>query len=153
MKLIFLFTLLLTFSLGMLATALVEEVTLVSASLPTSTPQDRIAQEHVRVYHDKIVIQVADARWASFADTNSMAPLFDHRSHALQVVPSSPEEISVGDIISYISGELIIIHRVVYIDEDQEGWYAIVKGDNNKVADPGKIRFEQIDRVVIGILY
>jgi len=153
MKLIFLFTLLLTFALGMLATALLNEVSLVSASPSVNLPQDRIAQEQVRVYHDKIVIQVADARWASFAETNSMAPLFDHRSHALQVVPLSPEEISVGDIISYTSNELIIIHRVVYIDEDQDGWYAIVKGDNNKVADPGKVRFEQIDRVVIGILY
>jgi hypothetical protein len=33
------------------------------------------------------------------------------------------------------------------------GWYAIMKGDNLSYSDPGKIRFDQVQRVVIGILY
>jgi hypothetical protein len=33
------------------------------------------------------------------------------------------------------------------------GFYFIVKGDNNRVSDPGKIRFEQIDRVLFAIIW
>ena len=36
---------------------------------------------------------------------------------------------------------------------DNEGWYAITKGDNNVVEDNWKVRFEQIEGIVIGIIY
>ena len=39
------------------------------------------------------------------------------------------------------------------ISEDKEGIYFILKGDNNPNVDPGKIRCEQIQRKLIGVLY
>ena len=64
-------------------------------------------------------------------------------------------EISVGDIVSYNSeyASGTIIHRVIEISEDEAGWFCRVKGDNNKDTDPGKIRFSQIQRIVVAIIY
>lgn len=123
------------------------------AAAEHASPKDRIQESQVRVMDDKVVLTLENAEWARFADTNSMDPLFDNGANALQIVPQTPEDIEVGDIITYRSGASHIIHRVVYIGEDDQGIYYIVKGDNNKVADPGKVRFEQVDRVVVAILY
>jgi uncharacterized protein (UPF0248 family) len=46
-----------------------------------------------------------------------------------------------------------IIHRVVKIGQDSEGWYAILKGDNLSQEDPEKVRFDQVQRVVVAIIY
>lgn len=119
------------------------------------SPSDRIKEEQIHVYTDRVVIDLENPQWASFTDTNSMDPVIDSESHAIEVVPSSPEEIQVGDIISYRSEyvEGTIIHRVVDIGEDENGWYAKAKGDNNPFEDPGKIRFTQIRRVLVAIIY
>ncbi len=153
MKLAFIVALLLSCLAGMLVTSIFYETPFASASPEQLSPTDRVSEDQVFIFPDYIVINVKNARWASFADTNSMDPLIDKGANALQVIPAKTDEIQVGDVISYQDTDLRIIHRVVYIGEDVDGWYCIVKGDNNKIADPGKIRFEQIDRVLFGILY
>lgn len=119
------------------------------------SPFDRIPEEHIKVYHNRVVIYLNNPEWAYFYDTNSMDPVIDKEAHAIQIVPKKEEEIHVGDIISYQSklNNNIIIHRVIDIKEDNNGWYAITKGDNNKLPDPEKVRFEQITRVVIAVIY
>jgi hypothetical protein len=118
-------------------------------------PHDRIAEDQIHVYRQRIVIDLQDAEWASFTDTNSMDPVIDAGSNALEIVPGSHEDIHVGDIVSYESqyASGTIIHRVVETGEDQDGWYCRMKGDNLDKIDPGKVRFEQIRRVVVGIIY
>ena len=71
------------------------------------------------------------------------------------IIPKSSDEIKIGDIISYGThyNDDIIIHRVTKIGKDAEGWYAIAKGDNNAISDPEKIRFSQVKRILVGILY
>jgi hypothetical protein len=70
-------------------------------------------------------------------------------------VPHSADEIKVGDIVSYQSdlAEGTIIHRVIYKGQDEQGTYFIMKGDNLPTSDPGRVRFSQIERVVVGIIY
>ena len=67
-----------------------------------------------------------------------MDPVLDNGTNAIEVVPQSFDEIGTGDIISYemesINGT--IIHRVIEIGFDSEGWYAITKGDNLEFQDP-----------------
>lgn len=119
------------------------------------SPQDWIKESQIHVYSDKIVIDLKNALWAKFTDTNSMDPVFDKGNNALQIVPSSAEQLAVGDIITYKSKYLndAIIHRIIAIGTDSEGWYAITKGDNNDVPDPEKVRFNQVKKVLVGILY
>jgi Fe-S-cluster formation regulator IscX/YfhJ len=42
---------------------------------------------------------------------------------------------------------------VIETGEDSNGWYAIFKGDNNPIRDPSKVRFSQIRRIVVAVIY
>ena len=122
-------------------------------SIEQKSPSDWIAQENIHILENNVVIDITDPQWAVFTDTNSMDPVLDQGAHGIQVVPGSPDDLEIGDIISFTSTQGIIIHRIIDIGHDDQGWYAITKGDNNAVADPGKLRFSQVHRVLVGILY
>ena len=156
MKLQQLIAVILIFTVGFFTSQLFTQVLAEDSfvgGLEIASPSDHITEDQVRVYDDKIVINVEGAQWANFADTNSMDPFLDIGSNALQLVPTSVDQIEVGDIVSYQRGADRIIHRVVFIGNDDDGIYFIVKGDNNPASDPGKVRFEQIDRVLFAIIY
>jgi len=123
------------------------------ASLERASPSDIIAQDQIHVYNDRVVIEIENPEWATFTDTNSMDPVFDEGSHAIQIVPSRPEQINGGDIISFETDNGVIIHRVVETGVDEDGWYAVTKGDNNAVEDPGKVRFNSVRKLLVGIIY
>lgn len=120
-----------------------------------ASPSDWIKEDQIHVYPDRIVIDLSSAEWSTFTDTNSMDPVIDKGANAIEVVPKSPDQIGVGDIIAYDTdlSENTIIHRVVEIGFDSEGWYAKVKGDNLSQEDPEKVRFSQVKRVVVAVIY
>ena len=117
------------------------------------SPSDWIKTRQITVYDDRIVIEIQNATYAEFADTNSMDPVLDKGTNGIEIVPNSADEIQIGDIIAYKSKYGTIIHRVVDKGTDEEGVYFITKGDNNKEADPGKVRFEQVERVLVALIY
>ncbi len=119
------------------------------------SPGNHVSEDQIKVYQDHVTLNVEGVEWASFADTNSMDPLFDTEAHALQIIPESADEVNVGDIISYTtkSSDSRIIHRVVFKGTDTNGIYFITKGDNNQVSDAGKVRFDQVERVLFAIIY
>jgi hypothetical protein len=117
------------------------------------SPGDYIKEWEIHVYPNKVVIDVDQPILAAFADTNSMDPVFDAQHNAIEVVPTRTSDIQVGDIVSYKTDYGSIIHRVKEIGQDEDGWYAIFQGDNNPVPDPGRIRFEQIQRKAIAFIY
>lgn len=119
------------------------------------SPHDWIKMDEILVYHDKVIINIDNPEWALFTDTKSMDPVIDSYANAIEIIPKSESDIHVGDIVAYKSkyADGTITHRVIEISEDSKGWYAILKGDNNEKPDPGKVRFDQIKRVVVGILY
>ena len=120
-----------------------------------SSPSDWIKQDSIKIYDDKIIINIKNASWAQFADTNSMDPVLDQGANSIQLTPKNPSDLAIGDIISYKAGFIkgTVVHRIIEINFDEEGWYAITKGDNNRVQDPDKVRFSQIKHVLVGVLY
>jgi len=119
-----------------------------------NSPADRIAEWQIEVFKDKVILDIQDAEWASFADTNSMDPVLDQGANAIQIKPKSADEIKVGDIVSYEHADQgRIIHRVAYKGTDENGTYFIMKGDNNPTSDPDKVRFSQIKSVTVAIIY
>jgi len=120
-----------------------------------ASPSNRVAEDNILVLKDKVVLNIADAEWAYFTDTNSMDPVIDQGAHAIEIVPKSEDDIQVGDIVAYESeyAEGSIIHRVVFKGQDEKGTYFTLKGDNNPINDPGKVRFSQIKKVVVAIIY
>ena len=118
------------------------------------SPFNRISQDNIHVYSDRVTIDIDNPIWASFADTNSMDPLLDEGSYGIEIRPNSENEINVGDVAAYKSSNGdIIIHRVVEIDEDDEGVYFVFKGDNVPYVDPEQVRFEQIEGILVAVIY
>ena len=116
-------------------------------------PYDRIQESQVHVSGSAVLIDLPGAHWASFSPTGSMLPVLGSTAHALQIVPKSADDIHVGDVVSFHNEGKIISHRVTSIGADDDGTYFITQGDNNPAADPLKVRFSQIDRVLVGVLY
>ena len=160
------FAILIAFALGMLVSMMVDAspvveqaqdtVKIFSNSQDVPSPSDTIKQEDIHVYANRVEIDIAGAIPAVFTDTNSMDPVFDFGATAIELPVTDPNVIQVGDIVSYVTPLApgsVIVHRVVEIGEDEEGLYFIFKGDNNPTTDPDKVRPEQLQRKVIGILY
>ncbi len=155
-------TVLLAFMFGLIfndayseLSSLERPLSLFQDGIEKDSPGDWIKEDQIKVYNDRIIIDLKNAEWASFTDTNSMDPIIDETANAIEIIPKSNDNIHIGDIISYKSdyADGTIIHRVIKIGSDEEGWYCIVKGDNNQSPDPGKIRFNQIKRVLVAIIY
>ncbi|MFH1650268.1 MAG: signal peptidase I [Candidatus Woesearchaeota archaeon] len=121
------------------------------------SPGNWVPETAIKVGNDHVVIDLTgrDVQWSTFTDTNSMDPVLDAGSNGIEVKPNNADEIDIGDIVAYKSeySEGIIIHRVVEKSYDRDGVYFTLKGDNNPRADPGKVRFEQIQRVLVAIIY
>jgi len=123
--------------------------------LERDSPSDWISENQIKVTKENVVVDLQNAVWATFTDTHSMEPVLSANANALEIVPTSTEQIHVGDIVSYES-KLVdgtIIHRIIEIGSDSQGWYAIFKGDNLAKPDPEKVRWEQIRRIVVAIIY
>lgn len=120
-----------------------------------AAPADRIAESQLFVFDNRVVLELPQASWARYADTNSMLPLLDEGANGIEIKPSQPEEIAVGDVISYRAGfaDALVVHRVVEVGHDDEGWYALTKGDSSSLPDPGKVRFGQINGVLVAVIY
>lgn len=115
-------------------------------------PSDFIQEKDIKIYEDKIVIEVPGISLSRYAPTGSMIPVLDEGSNGIRIVPSSEEDINIGDIITFKQDSYLIVHRVVEKGEDSKGVYFITKGDNNSLND-GKVRFKDIKYITIGVLY
>ncbi len=129
--------------------------TLTGNAIARPTPGDHLTRQDIIVHKDKVVLDINDAIIARFTATNSMDPVLDEKANAIEVVPRSEDEVSVGDIIAYTNRHIdgTIIHRVIKKGRDEHGTYYIVRGDNNARADPYKVRFADIKSVVVAIIY
>ncbi len=124
--------------------------------LERNSPSDWLKENQIEMRTDGAFIHFANPEWAILANTNSMDPLFDEDSHLLQISigPNDVPNLKVGDILSYQSSYgFVIVHRIIEIGNDNDGWYAITKGDNNPTADPEKVRADAVRRVTVGIIY
>lgn len=115
-------------------------------------PSNWISEEDIIIMKDKIIINVDNADISYYGATGSMKPTLDENANGIRIIPSSPDSINVGDIISFNRDGILIVHRVIEKGLDDNGLYFITKGDNNSFSD-GKVRFEDIKYITIGILY
>jgi hypothetical protein len=125
-----------------------------SSSFTPASPDDWVREGNIEVYSDRVVIHIDNASISRYEDSTSMVPVLDSGVNGIRIVPE-PEDIHIGDIVSYEAGWIdgLVVHRVVYIGEDDLGKYYILKGDNNTKNDPEKVRFEQIRYVTVALIY
>jgi len=119
------------------------------------SPANRISDDQILVYNSMVILNISGVEWAKYTDTKSMDPLLDDTVNGLEVRPESEEDIVVGDVIVYQPKwtQGLLAHRVISKGQDEQGTYYTVKGDNSKDADPEKVRFNQIQGVLVGVLY
>jgi len=119
-----------------------------------ASPKDRISYKQIHVYDDEVVLDIKNVSWAVYLDSKSMLPLISHTANGLYLTPTHPTDIQIGDIVSYDDGSDVNVgHRVINILYEDDELLYITKGDNNPYVDPKPVSFEQIDRVLIGIIY
>ncbi len=127
------------------------------APLEREHPYARIPVEKIRFSPDAVTIRVPGVTPVTLADTNSMDPLADADTKVLVIKPVTARDLHVGDIIGYrcstCTEDEIIMHRIVAIAEDAQGVFYTLKGDNNPEPDPDRVRFSQVETVVVGIIY
>ncbi len=114
---------------------------------------DHVKEDQIFVDNDKVLIQLdQEVTWSRYSNSNSMDPFLDKGCNGIEIFPESEKDIKTGDIVAYSFGEDLIVHRVVEIGEDEQGWFAITKGDNNSEVDPGKRRLQEIKRITVGVI-
>lgn len=149
---------LLIFSLGFASCYLVFSGNIIESPLSqffektTAAPSESVGRGQIELYEDKVVIHVENAGLGRYAATGSMLPTLNEDTTGIRIVPKSEKEINVGDIVSFQSGNNLIIHRVIEKGNDSSGVYFVTKGDNADFSD-GKIRFGDIRYKTIGLVY
>jgi len=123
-----------------------------SLNTSNNAPSDYVKENQIQVFDDKIVINIKDASIGRYAPTGSMKPVLDENSNGIRIIPQIEEDIHIGDIITFEQEDKLIIHRVIDKGTDEKGVYFITKGDNNQISD-GKIRFQDIKYITVGIIW
>lgn len=116
-------------------------------------PFDHIKKDQIMVTENKVIIRNENVNWAQYTDTGSMEPVLSSTANGIEIKPVGTDEVHVGDIISYFYNDKIIVHRVIRIGIDKDGWYAVTKADTSEREDPLKVRFSQVNGILVGIIY
>ena len=117
-----------------------------------SAPSDFITEDKIIAYPDKLVLEIGNYSLSRYAPTGSMIPMLDSSADGVGIKPKSADDLHVGDVITFRKDGELIVHRIVEKGIDDEGDYFITKGDNNNITD-GKVRFSQVDSVLVAIIY
>lgn len=76
--------------------------------------------------------------------TNSMEPELK-KDDVVVIKKAKADNLKQGDIVTFKQNGETITHRIVQIDDIEDGKLYITKGDNNNVQDEQGLRFDQIE--------
>ncbi len=111
----------------------------------------RIPFEAIKVYPDEVRIEYPGLRYARVT-SDSMAPLITHDSIVFEKIPTSADEIHVGDIISFYEPSIdkVVLHMVIGIAEQDGQQYFQTKGVANSDEDAWLVPFEHVKGIFVG---
>ena len=115
-------------------------------------PGNWVSENKIEVLKDRVIIHIPDAELSRYADTGSMLPTFGEDGNGIKIVPTSANQIKMGDIISFSQGDKLIVHRVVDKGQDNQGDWFVTKGDNNQETD-GKVYWKDVKYVTVAVIY
>jgi len=121
------------------------------------TPKDRIEQDNINFRKVKVSIDLSKfngkCHMSQYSNSDSMLPLLDKGHNGVSCVPNGPSDIRVGDVISFIHGNSTVVHRVVRVGQDTEGYFYLTKGDNLDRKDSVVTRYGDVVGVLVMIIY
>ena len=111
----------------------------------------RIPFGSIKVYPDEVRIEYPGLKYAK-VNSDSMAPWMTHDSVVFEKVPDSPDEIHIGDAISFFNPveNKVILHAVVDIVEIDGKIFYETKGIANPEADDALVPYENVKGIVVG---
>lgn len=111
----------------------------------------RVPFEAISVYQNEVRVAASGLRYAKVT-SDSMAPVITRNSVVFEMPVSSPEEIQLGDIISFSVPDVDspVLHEVVGIVEQDGEIYYHTKGTANKQIDPWLVSFSDVHGVMVG---
>ena len=111
----------------------------------------RIPFDAIKVYSDEVKIEFSELHYAR-VNSDSMAPWLTHDSVVFEKTPYSPEEIHVGDAISFYEPSLdkIVLHLVVEIVQENSTVFYKTKGLANPAPDNWLVPFENVKGILVG---
>ena len=104
---------------------------------------------------NRVLLSATDATTSSVAGTGSMLPIINQYTEVV-MIPATVDNVQVGDMAIYNYGgwgnlpKKRILHRVVGINPD--GGY-IFRGDNNPNNDTEPVYIDQLEGVVVAVVY
>ena len=116
------------------------------------SPSDFLNESSISADNTSVTFFVEKPSLIKYKDSGSMIPTLGVNSTGVVITPSSEDKINVGDVITFRKDGELVVHRVVEKGYDGQGAYFVTKGDNNNVED-GKIRFEDIESVLVAVIY
>ena len=85
--------------------------------------------------------------------THSMLPTLPDGSMVIVINKFNASKLKVGDIITFSINGIKVVHRIDSIGLDNLGFFFKTKGDNNLIQDSWKVRPNNIDGVVVGVIW
>lgn len=116
------------------------------------SPENFVNESMILADNNSVIFYIDNASLLRFENTGSMIPTISENFTGVTIKPKLEGQIKVGDIITFRKNGSLIVHRVIEKSSDDLGVYFVPKGDNNNV-DDGKIRFNDIDSIVVAIIY
>ncbi len=129
---------------------------------------NKIDFDDVKTYQDKTIISGTIYKSSVTQNSKSMYPTIPVTSTILYTKDFSYSNLYVGDIIRFKVdyacdktmveatkeyGSETTLHRIVGKKQDTDGIYYKTKGDNQFFKDSCKVRLNDIEAVVVGVIY
>ena len=90
-----------------------------------------------------------------FTNTNSMEPWIDEGHVGIFSPVVNKKNLVVGDLPLFLrrqDSNPAVLHRIIEIGSDSQGWYCITRGDNVVWPD-GKLRYDDIYGLLRAVIY
>ncbi|MEK6945191.1 MAG: signal peptidase I [Nanoarchaeota archaeon] len=116
------------------------------------SPSDFLNESSITANNTSVTFFIEKPSFIRYEDSGSMAPTLGVNSTGVVITPKTEGEVNVGDIVTFRKNGELIVHRVIEKNYDGNGVYFVTKGDNNNI-DDGKIRLQDIESVLVAVIY
>ena len=109
-------------------------------------PSPRLDIPAPRIEGTNVIIELKKPRLAAVWSSNSMERYIDSGHCLIEETEFTQDDIHIAQVIVHSGG---IVHSVYALGADIDGWFCRTWGDNNYEPDPQKVRFEDIEAIVV----
>lgn len=118
---------------------------------PLIAPEATISLDDFRYVGGKVQLNIAGLKFGVGNGASMLPVAGDDNIFIMKEIDYI--QVKVGDFIVYETFAGLIVHQIVELGEDSNGWYADARGINNWETDLFRVRKESVRYRVMGIFY